>query len=175
MQFSPKYHLSIRILHWLMAAIIISLLAVGLIMEDLPRSDPLRATLFSLHKSFGITILFLAIIRLGLRLRLGIPPLPDIIPAIERVMAELGHKTLYCFMFALPLSGYLMTNSFGFPVKWFGIELPRLIDADKARGHLLVDFHQYAAYILIGVISVHALAVLWHFLKQRLNLLSRMW
>jgi cytochrome b561 len=169
-----KYPLAIRILHWLMAVIIVSLLAVGLIMTDMPKGDPTRATLYSLHKSFGLTILMLFFLRIVLRIKLGRPPLPEVIPPIERKLAELGHWTLYGFMVAMPVSGYLMSTSFGLPVKWFGLMLPRLVDVDRARGALASDFHTFAAYALIALIIVHAGAVLLHYIQHRVNLLSRM-
>jgi len=173
--FSPKYPLSLRILHWLIAALILALLAVGLVMTHLDKDDPSRPTLFGLHKSFGVTLLLLAALRLYLRLRLIIPPLPEIIPAFERAMAGLSHWLLYGFMFAMPLSGYLMTNFFGRPVQWFGLTLPKLVAVDKDRGEWAWQFHWIAAYLLIGLITLHASAALWHFLRQRVNLLERMW
>ena len=171
---SSKYPLSIRILHWLMAIIIICLLAVGLIMSDMPKTDPLRGTLYSLHKSFGVTILMLFVLRLALRLKLGKPPLPDSIPRSERILAELGHWALYGFMVAMPVSGYLMSTSYGLPVKWFSLALPKLVGIDKDRGMLASDFHTYAAYALIALLVLHVSAVLLHYVKHRTNLLRRM-
>jgi len=169
-----KYPLAIRILHWLIAVMIIGLLAVGLYMTGLSRDNPNRALLYGLHKSFGVTVLVLAFVRLGLRLKLGVPKLPEVIPWIEQKLAELGHYALYGFMIAMPLSGYIMSNSFGLTVKWFGIELPRLVTIDKARGLLALDAHTYMAYALIGLIVVHAGAVVLHYIKHRVNLLNRM-
>ncbi len=169
-----KYPPSIRILHWLIALCIICLLIVGLYMTGLQKADPLRGTLYGLHKSFGITVLMLAALRLVLRLKLGKPPYPAAIPVSEQKMADLGHWALYGFMFAMPISGYLMSTSFGLPVKWFGLTLPKLVGIDKARGALSADFHQYAAYTLIAVLVIHVSAVALHYFKHRTNLLKRM-
>ncbi len=171
---ADKYPLSIRVLHWLMAITIIGLLAVGLIMSDMSKSDPLRATLYSLHKSFGITVLMLASLRLALKLKLGGPSLPGTIPAMERHLATLGHWALYGFMFLMPVSGYVMSASYGLPVRWFGITVPRLVSIDKARGALASDIHEFAAYALIGMLLLHVGAVALHYISHHVNLLKRM-
>lgn len=171
---AEKYSLTIRILHWLMAAMIIGLLAVGLIMAGMSRSDPLRGTLYSLHKSFGITVLALAFLRVALRLKEAAPSLPQTIPAIERLLAKLGHLALYGFMFLMPVSGYVMSASYGLPVRWFGVTIPRLVSIDKTRGALAGDIHTFAAYALIGMLLVHVGAVILHYVRHRVNLLRRM-
>jgi cytochrome b561 len=176
MQSQPaaKYALSIRVLHWALAAAIIGLLAAGFIMVDVPRTEPLHHTLYSLHKSFGITILLLAALRLGLRLKFAAPLLPEAISALHRRFAHLAHWMLYGFMALMPLSGYVMSISNGQPVKWFGAALPRLLSEDKMRGAMAGYTHAYAAYILIGMLILHVGAVIGHYLFERVNLLRRM-
>ncbi len=169
-----KYPLAIRITHWLMALLIIALLTVGLIMTGISRSDSLHKTLYGLHKSFGVVVLCLWLLRVCLRLKLGVPALPEAIPATDKKLAYSGHYLFYLFMIAMPLSGILMTNAFGFPVSFFGFELPRLIGADKPMGQIFRDFHGYAAYALIGLIGLHVAGVIKHRLKERVNLLQRM-
>src|SRR5262249_37078940 len=126
------------------------------------------------HKSFGLTVLALAVLRFILRLKLGAPPLPESIPAHERALAHMSHWLFYVFMIGIPLSGYVMTASFGTPLKWFGLPVPHLIGIDRDRGHLFADIHAYAAYTLIGLITIHVLAVVLHYVKHRTNLLKRM-
>lgn len=169
-----KYPLSLRLLHWLMALLILTLLALGLYMTGLERGDPHRADWYSLHKSLGVTVLALACLRVGVRLFSFIPPLPPEIPRAEAWLAHLGHLALYGFMFLLPLSGYIMSNSFGLSVHWFGVTLPRIVSPDRPRGTLASDIHTYGAYALMGMIALHVLAVLLHWRRQRINLLSRM-
>ncbi len=169
-----KYPLPIRITHWIMALLIISLLAVGLIMADMPRENPLRGTLYGLHKSFGVLVFLLCFLRITFRVRLGVPAFPEVVPALDRKFAHMTHYAFYLFMLAMPLSGYLMSNSFGFPVKFFGIELPRLIGPDKTLGHLFGNFHYYAGLTLIAVILLHVAGVVKHRITERINLLQRM-
>jgi cytochrome b561 len=171
---ADKYPLAIRILHWLMALLIITLLCMGLYMTDIPRTDPLHGQLYDLHKSLGFTVLVLAAIRLTCRIKLGAPPLPSIIKPFEVLMANLGHLGLYFFMFAMPLSGIIMTNSYGFAVHWFGIVLPKIIGVDKDRAHLAGEAHEYMAYALILLISLHVAGALKHYMFEKLNLFKRM-
>jgi cytochrome b561 len=171
----PKYPLSMRVLHWLIAVMIIGMLAAGLIMEDLSHDNPARGLVYSLHKSFGITILALVLIRIAVRLRGPVPTLPQAIPARERILAHAGHWALYGFMLAMPLSGYLMSTFYGRPVLWFGVPLPRLVGVRPDDGALARNFHSYAAYALIAMLVVHIGAVILHYVRQRVNLLTRMW
>ena len=157
-----------------MAAMIIGLLVAGFVMVDVPKTEPMHHTLYSLHKSIGITIIMLALLRLGSWLRFGAPLLPDAIPAPHRRFAHVGHWAFYGFMVLMPVSGYVMSISNGQPVKWFGSALPRLLSEDKTRGAMAGDIHAYAAYILIGMLVLHAGAVIWHYFFERVNLLRRM-
>ena len=75
----------------------------------------------------------------------------------------------------MPISGYTMSTSFGLSVHWFGVTLPKLMGVDKERGALAADIHGYGAWVLIALICGHVGAVLWHYLRQHINLLRRMW
>ena len=169
-----KYPVAIRLLHWIMALLIISLLIMGLVMSGMERTDPNRAYLYNLHKSLGVTVLALAFLRLAIRLRSTLPPLPEMIPVIERKLAALGHLGLYVFMLAIPLSGIIMTNSYGFAVKWFDVELPRFVGANRDFGHLAGEAHEWLAYALIGLLLAHVVGALKHLIKERINLFKRL-
>lgn len=169
-----KYPLQMRAMHWLLALIILCLLAVGLYMESLSRDDQMRPTLYAMHKSFGVTVFLLLLLRIFFRVRLGVPALPDVISMLERRLALLGHYAFYVFMIVMPLSGFLMTNAFGFAVKLFGIELPRLIGPDRDLGRTLETVHKFSAYLLIALIVLHVAGVIKHRLKDKVNLLQRM-
>lgn len=170
----PKYPLGIRILHWLMALIIIGLLCVGLYMTGMSKDDPLRGTLYMLHKSFGVIILVLFFVRLLWRLGAGVPALPDVIPAAERNAAHLGHYALYLFMIGMPLSGFIMSQAGSYPVVFFGITLPRLMEKNPPIGKLMDTIHDYGAYTLIALLCLHVAGVVFHRVKERVNLLQRM-
>lgn len=168
-----KYPANLRILHWLMAVMIVGMLVSGLMMGDLPKGEPLRDKVYFLHKSFGVTVLILALLRLLIRLFSTIPPLSEMIPAIERTLALLGHWVLYFFMIAIPVSGIVMSNAYGFGVPFFGLELPHVMGVDKDIGRFARKAHEYMAFAFIGLVGLHVLGALKHAVKERINLFKR--
>lgn len=172
-----KYPLSSRILHWLMAAIILCLLGLGIYMKEfLPKDAVNRLQIYDLHKSFGVIVLILITIRILNRLIKNAPALPESMPKWEQLLAHLGHLGLYALMVVVPLSGYLMSNSFGFPVKLFGIELPFLIEKNFDHGKIFSEAHEISAYSLLALITLHILAALKHrfFDRAENDVLKRM-
>lgn len=160
-----KYHLSIRILHWLMAAIIITMIILGFTMNT--------PELYGVHKSLGVTILILFFVRVAARNIYKVPELPAQIAKRERVLAKLGHYSLYILFLAMPLSGWLMSNWAGHPVKLFGLELFNLVEMDKPLGKAAKEAHEILAYTLIFIISLHILGFLKHKIVDKVNLLNR--
>src|SRR5262245_55575412 len=116
-------------LHWLLAAAIIGQLFLGKYMHELPDSDADKFAFFQLHKSIGITILALTVVRIAWRLVNIVPPLPKTMPPWQKRLAKLSHLLLYGFMLAIPLSGWAMVSAspLGIPTIWFGVaEVPHL-------------------------------------------------
>lgn len=172
-----KYHPFSRLLHWLMAAIIIFLLGLGIYMADfLSKEAPNRMEIYSLHKSLGVLVLILVLVRIVNRFVNKVPALPDSINKLERIAAHLAHFALYALMIIIPLSGCLMSNYFGYPVHFFGIELPLLVEKNPEFGMFFHEAHKYAAYTLIAVLSLHILGVIKHrfFDKPENDVLGRM-
>lgn len=160
-------------LHWLTALLILGLAAVGLIMTELPTS-PLKMQIYGLHKSFGLTVLALTVLRLSWRMLAGTP---EAIPApkAQLVVAKTVHGLMYGLLFAIPLSGWLYNSASGFPLRWFGMPLPKLFTgfnpAIKQVAHAL---HENLFYALALLLLLHAGAALWHHYIKRDNLLKRM-
>lgn len=172
-----KYHISSRILHALMALIIIGLLGLGIYMADfMPEDAANKFQIYSLHKSFGVMALILVVIRLVNRFINTPPALPEGLPKIEKIAAEAVHYLLYILMFAIPLSGYLMSNAYGFPVHFFSIEMPMLISAQPENGKIFAEAHEILAYSLIAVLGLHIAGALKHrfFDKPENDVLNRM-
>jgi cytochrome b561 len=172
-----KYSLSSRILHWLMAAIILFLLGLGIYMADfMSKEAPNRLDIYNLHKSFGALVLGLVFIRIVNRLICKAPALPNSLPKIEKIMAHLAHAALYLLMIAVPLSGYLMSNLFGYPVNFFGLILPNIIEANPDLGMKISESHGVFAYILLGFIVLHVAGVIKHkfFDRPENDVLKRM-
>jgi cytochrome b561 len=119
-----RYTKTAVVLHWLIAALLIAEFAHGWWMQEIPKQPPgVRADAFNLHKSVGLVLLALALVRLGWRLAHRAPGLPPMTRWQAR-LARTNHVLLYTMMVALPLSGYLGSVFSGYPIKWFGVTLP---------------------------------------------------
>jgi cytochrome b561 len=161
-------------LHWLVAVAILGSFSVGLYMVGLPLS-PQKLRLYSWHKWAGVTIFLCVVLRLGWRLAHPPPRLPATIPAWQRRVAGATHALLYLLMFAVPLSGWLMSSAKGFQTVWFGVlPLPDLLDKDKELGDLLLQLHVLLNFTMAALVSVHAGAALKHHFVDRDAVLARM-
>jgi cytochrome b561 len=175
-----KYPVSLRILHWSMAAIILGMIWAGWTMVSLNDRVPAKFEVFyPWHKSFGMLILLLVMVRLARRSRASIPPLPQGLAAWEARAAKLGHTALYVLMIVVPCMGYAMSSSFtqSDGVFFFGINLPELLPKNDARFAVFQALHRYLAYTLLGLVALHVAGVLKHrFLDRDRNndVLSRM-
>src|ERR1700755_2912986 len=113
-----RFNVLQRFLHWLMAACILAMffIGVGMVSTVMPKYVPLLAT----HKTLGITILVLALIRLGVRARYGAPALPADLPEPMKLAAQLSHYALYALMIGMPLIGWAMQSAGAYPVVVYG-------------------------------------------------------
>ncbi len=172
-----KYHLTSRIIHWLMAVLILFLLGLGIYMtEFLPTDSTNHLEIYNLHKSLGAVALIFIFIRIINRFIHKAPALPTTMPKLEIILSHLGHFGLYILMILTPLSGYLMSNAFGFPVNLFSIELPFLIERNFELAKIFALAHELCAYGLLGLVALHILAVIKHrfFDKPEHDVLKRM-
>lgn len=161
-------------LHWLMTVIILATFSVGIYMHDLPLS-PTKLQIYSWHKWAGVTAFLLAILRLTWRATHRPPDLPASIPAWQKRVAQVGHALLYLLMFAIPLSGWLMSSAKGFQTVYFGVlPIPDLLGKDKALGDLLQQVHQTFNFMMIALVLGHVAASLKHHFIDRDDVLLRM-
>jgi cytochrome b561 len=161
-------------LHWLIAVAIVGSFSVGLYMADLPLS-PLKLKLYSWHKWAGVTIFLCVVLRLVWRLLHRPPELPTGMPAWQRKAAEATHVLLYLLMFAVPLSGWLMSSAKGFQTVWFGVlPLPDLLDKNKDLGDLLQEVHELLNFSMAALVVAHLGAALKHHFIDRDDVLTRM-
>ena len=161
-------------LHWLMAVMILGLLALGIYMSDLPLS-PQKLTLYSWHKWFGVTVFLLVWLRLAWRVTHRPPALPETLSAPMRLAAHAGHAALYLLMLAIPLSGWLMSSAKGFQTVWFGVlPIPDLLGRDRELGDLLQQVHKLLNLLLMLTLAGHVLAALWHHFVLKDDTLRRM-
>jgi cytochrome b561 len=163
-------------LHWLVALLLLGQFAFGLMLEDIPRGTPERGYFVNLHKSIGVLIGLLIVLRIVWRLTHQAPPLPRSTPGWQRSAARFSHLALYLAMLALPLSGYLASNFSKHGIKFFNVTrwAPWGPD-DKALYTFFNQIHHLAAALLALFVAVHLLAVAKHMLIDRDGLLQRMW
>jgi cytochrome b561 len=160
---SAGYRFSVlqRSLHWLMAVCILAMLFIGVGMKStvMPKYVPLLET----HKTLGVIM-----IRLGVRLRYGVPALPSDLPELMKLGAYLSHYALYALMIALPLLGLTMLWTGAYPIVLYGdIRLPAPLPQSDTMHTLLWNAHFYLAFALFAVILLHVAAALFHALVRR--------
>ena len=161
------------IFHWVMALLILGMLGVGLYMKRLPIGLE-KLQLYGLHKSFGILVLMLVIVRVCWRM-INITPSLATLPSWEKYSARAVHYAFYFFMFAMPLTGWLMTSAAGLAPSFFGLfTLPNLVAPDDHLRHLLAETHKYLAFALIATVCLHVAAVLKHQFIDKDAILRRM-
>lgn len=163
-----------RILHWAMAFIVIGMLGSGLYMADLP-NIPFKFLLINIHKATGVVVLGLLVFRLLWRLSQPVPKLLRL-PQPHQFLAKISVPVLYLVLFAMPLSGIIMSQSFGYPVNAYGLfTLPGIVGKSPEVGKFAAAIHQIAGWILIGLICIHILAAFYHQFCRKDYLLTRMW
>jgi cytochrome b561 len=161
-------------LHWVMALLLAGLFAVGLYMTDLPLS-PWKLQVYSWHKWAGVTAFLLVSVRLAWRITHRPPQLPETMTRVMQWVAHAGHLGIYVLMFAIPLTGWLMSSAKGFQTVYFGVlPLPDLVGKDKELGRLLAEVHESLNYLLLLLVVGHVGAAIKHHLIDRDDVLSRM-
>ena len=171
---SLHYTGTAKVLHWLVALIIIGLFVLGQYMSDLSMS-PRKLQLYSWHKWFGVTVFLLVLVRLGWSLRHQPPRLPEQMPKLQQLASHVGHTALYGLMLAIPISGWLMSSAKGYQTVWFGVlPIPDLLGKDKLLGDLLAELHGALNGVLMFIVVIHVIAALKHHFIDRDDVLKRM-
>jgi cytochrome b561 len=167
-----QFALLSRILHWLMAALLLTMLFIGVAMVS---SLGDYHKLVALHRPLGILILLLAIIRLINRKLTTLPPFPPTMSPLERKVASLSERLLYFLMIALPLVGWGMLSAGNYPIVMFGpVHLPPILPANPMLYAILRKTHTIFAYLLFLTFLAHLGGVLFHTLIIRDRILNRM-
>jgi len=167
-----RYGIVAILLHWIIATLMIGLLILGLYMVALPISLE-KLKLYGWHKEYGFLVLALAIVRILWRLTNTTPALS--IPPLEEFAARSVHWIFYIFMFALPITGWLITSAAGLPASFFGlVTLPNLVSPNEELRQLFQEIHEWLGYALIAVIALHAAAAFKHHFINKDDILRRM-
>ncbi len=162
-----------RLLHWLMALMIIAMLFIGAGMAA--SVSERHEWLLNLHKPLGIAILLLVVVRLFVRFSTRQPPLPADLPAVQVLAAKLSHVLLYALMFILPVVGWAMISAAGDPVMISSsLQLPSIVPANPTTFAFLRKAHTYLAYLLFLTVLLHLAAALFHGWIRRDGVLQSM-
>ena len=151
-------------LHWVTLVLLLLLAWIGLRMGALP-NGPDKIAAYALHKSIGLTVLALVVLRIGWRVFAQSPaPLANT-PLWQHRIAQLTHIALYALLLAMPLSGWLLNSAAGFPLQWFGLfNLPALTGHDEALHTLAVQTHEALFWTMVALVLLHASAAFYHHL-----------
>jgi cytochrome b561 len=159
--------------HWLIVVLIINQWVIAERADELKGLAKLNALAW--HKSFGMTVFMLAVLRLAWRLMNPTPELATETRPWERVLANISHLLLYALIFAMPLTGWMMSSAKNYPVSWFKLfQFPDLIAPAEQTFHQMHDLHHLLFNVLVGVALLHVAGALKHHFIDRNDVLKRM-
>jgi cytochrome b561 len=177
----PRYHFVQRLIHWLIALLVLGLLAIGALLgnlgfEGLKDLVGLEMTnqLYTYHKTFGILLLILMVLRLVLKRALGSPPYEPPLHWFQRAASFTIHGLLYAALILMPIFGWIGTAARGFPVQFFNLTLPGLVPENEALGETMVQLHAITGWVILGLILVHVGAAVYHWKVKRDGVMTRM-
>jgi cytochrome b561 len=160
--------------HWTIAVLIVAQFALAWSADDLPLGMQ-KLKLLARHKSIGMTVLMLAILRLLWRLANATPELPAGMSPLERLLARATHIVFYVLLFAMPITGWMMSSAKNYSVSWFGqFTWPNLIGPNEAAFDFLKSTHDYLSYCLFAIALLHILAALKHHFWNKDDVFLRM-
>ena len=162
-------------LHWLIVLMILGLAIAGLTMGKLPKT-PKYFWVYTAHKSMGLTVLALVLLRIGWRLYAGAPKPVAGTPTWQERIATVTHWMLYALILAMPLSGWLYDSASGLrPFRWFGLfDVPKLTAPNDALRDASHAAHEWLFWVLVALVAVHAAAAFYHHIFLRDATLTRM-
>lgn len=162
-------------LHWVVVLLILAIAVLGYAMDEVPRT-PKWFWVYTAHKSLGLTVLALAVLRLGWRLYAGAPKPVAGTARWQHVVATVTHWLLYGLIFAMPLSGWLYDSASGLrPLLYFGLApVPKLVAPSEGLADGMHDLHETLFLVLLALVAAHAAAAFWHHLFNRDATLLRM-
>lgn len=173
---TPRYTLGARLLHWLMAVLVLAMIPVGLTMVQPGLERATQNSLFIFHKNVGVLLLLLVGIRALIRWRNPPAPLPASVPGWQQRIAGLSHAALYLLLFAMPILGYIRVKAGGFPIESLdALGVPSLVARSDQIAETAKALH-FAGGLAIGaLICMHVGAAAFHGIVRRDGVVSRMW
>ncbi|MEL6839528.1 MAG: cytochrome b [Pseudomonadota bacterium] len=173
---TKKYPGTSRLIHWIMAILILGMIPGGFLMvqEGLPRS--LQNTLFISHKNIGVLLLLLIFVRL-LNRWLNPPQLTQVeLAPLQEFAARMTHIALYVLLLIMPLAGYIRVRAGGFPIEFLdAIGMPTLVPRSEGLAEAAKMVHFYGAYAITALVVVHIAAACFHGVVRKDGVFSRIW
>lgn len=160
-------------LHWIIAVIVLLMLSLSFFLGDIPKA--FKPVAYTIHKSMGLTVLFLMLVRIIWIFVKGKPSLPNTMPSWQKVLARVVQYSLYVFLILMPMSGWVMSVAADKIPSYFGlfhITLP--LSPDKALAEFMNETHETIAFILIALISLHIVGALKHYLIDKDEVMQSM-
>jgi cytochrome b561 len=172
----PAYDPLLRRIHWATAVLFITAMLIGFYCGlQQPGTSP-RKELLEIHKSLGVTLFFLAILRLMVRASTTAPGEPPSLSPWVKLAARFNHWALYFILFAMPITGYMFTSAGGYSLKYFWtFSWPRLVVHNPEVARFGEETHGLLAYFVYAVVALHIAATIWHVAVKKDETLARMW
>lgn len=168
-----QYNRVAQILHWLIAIAILLIIPIGLFHDAL--EDMVGDNYMTLHKSLGITVFGLTLLRVIWRLAHRPPPYVPEIASWQKRLGGTVHFLFYVLTLGLPIGGYVMSSAGDGPMEWFGFNLPKFaIERESTLWELAHEGHELGGKIMAGLVILHVAAALYHWLKLRDSVIGRM-
>jgi len=171
---NERYSLVARSIHWLTVLLVLTMVPAGLVMIRIS-GGPLQNQLFDYHRSVGVVLMILTVIRLVYRLTHPPAPLPDEIPVWQQLAAKATHVFLYLFLLVNPFIGWVATSAYGAAISVFGLfTMPAIVAKDRALADQLFEVHLVLGLLFTAAVLLHIAAALYHGIIRRDGVLSRM-
>ena len=171
---APGYTLTARVLHWLVAALVLTMVPLGIVIAN-EWGGSQQERLYDLHKSVGALLIPVVVVRLIYRLFEKPPPLPADIPAIQQLAAHATHWVLYALLLVQPLVGWIGTSAYPAPVPVFGwFNLPLIWWENRAFSDQMMALHRWLGIAIAVIAVIHIAAALQHHFVRKDRVLMRM-
>ena len=171
---TDHYPATSKLLHWLVAACVLITAPVAIAMTRVDKG-PTQDALYNLHKSLGVLILILMVLRLINRLAVGaLAPEGEIAPW-QKTVSSIVHTSFYVLLLAMPVVGYIANSAYGATTPFFGLfELPGIVGKNEALATQLFTLHRWVGWLVILLVLTHISAALYHYVIRRDVVLKRM-
>ena len=168
------YPATSKVLHWLVALCVLTPAPVAIAMVRVDKG-PTQDMLYNFHKSLGVLILILMLLRLINRLTVGAPIADPNIEPWQKTVSSAVHGLLYVLLLAMPVVGYIANSAYGAPTPFFGLfTLPKLVADNKDLATTLFALHRWVGFLVILLVVVHIGGALYHYIVRRDQVLHRM-